>query len=243
MSWSVPWLFSACSILTDRQWNGILGLHLWKEHILCIKARSVEAYSIPELQEQNSWSASGTAVVSSTRGVPQSSRDEQMDTLPATGLVYHFPTRSFRGYSLSSPTQMSASSSRFMLLGYDVLRGLSVYAIELQRTDMASVLPLILEVRCVGEHSLATSVGEGSSTAAHGFVSACCVGSEGKRGLWIERARASMRRTITVFTIADLGSDGDGDIKGHAVHEDTSYDLMGALPGLRWSKREAHCWA
>jgi hypothetical protein len=209
---------------------------MYDEYIICVKARSLEVHSIPRLRDHHAWLTSAPAPARPSRvHRPTPSPDADI------GLVHHFPTTSFRGYSLSRPQHTSSGAARFVLLGSDVLRGLSVYVVELQTTDDSAVLPLVLDVRCIGEHSMAAgpSLGEGSSSssssyagnAARGFISACCLGIEGKRGLWIERTRGSMRRAVTVFALDDTDNDvkhSERDLKGHIVHEDTSYDLRGA---------------
>jgi hypothetical protein len=189
------------------------------------------------------------------------SSDGGVFQVPSCGLAHHFQTCSFRGYSLSSPTISSETGTiSFTFLGYDVLRGLYLFHAELERTSdpETSVLPLVLRVRQVGEYSMTAAAvnddtddsysrfmpstgqgnGSGSGTRSRGFVSTCGLGTEGKRGLWIERLRGSMRRLVTVFSVSgiDVGDEEDmfGDVgpgmrelRGHVVHEESSFDLRG----------------
>jgi hypothetical protein len=61
-----------------------------------------------------------------------------------------------------------------------------------------------------------------------GFVSACCLGKQGKRGMWIERRRGSMTRAVIVFK-----TDGEIVVKqlmaGSADGEDDEVQTSGNL--------------
>jgi hypothetical protein len=196
-----------------------------------MKVRSIELHSIPSLHHQHAWSASVYTRDSLHHGM-EDHTGLTINPLSSTGLVHHFTAQSFRGYSLSSPTLISATSTQLYLLGYDVLRGLSFYRIGIQKTSESSVLPVILHVQLLGEHSMAASTEEGGTSSAmsgvrsRGFVSTCCLGIEGKRGVWIERTRGSMNRSVTVFSLAEV-SDSERRLVGHVVHEEASYDLRG----------------
>jgi len=37
--------------------------------------------------------------------------------------------------------------------------------------------------------------------STRGFISSCCIGEQGKRGMWIERGRGSTKRGILVFEV------------------------------------------
>jgi hypothetical protein len=148
-------------------------------------------------------------------------------------LIHHFQTRSFRGHSLSGPIT-SDNSTSYILLAYDVLQGLELYRIDIQMTDENAMLPMVLDVRLLGEYSLVAPQPSGpggifvsSPTRSRNFISTCCLGTRGARGLWIERARNSMTRSVTVFSTREVEESELARLEGHVIHRDASYDLRG----------------
>lgn len=122
--------------------------------------------------------------------------------------------------------------------------------------------PMEMSVRLVAAHKMAQLVntalllGTGTDTptprsmfsaGARGFVSACVLGPQGRRGVWIERQRGNMDRTVFGFSRArDAGreSDASGDteraLKGTSLHEvRDSYDLGGEC--VRLDRRPLVC--
>ena len=72
-----------------------------------------------------------------------------------------------------------------------------------------------------------------SSAGSSGFVTTCALGSQGMRGIWVERYR-NMSRSVLGFASADYQSVEDGDGKTHTpircerIHVmQRSYDLRG----------------
>ena len=82
----------------------------------------------------------------------------------------------------------------------------------------------------------------GFGAGSRGFVSTCVLGPQGYRGVWIERQRGNMDRTVFAFTTCQPAKDdgegntttsGGAEIEGRILHEvKNSYDLGGQL---------AHC--
>ncbi|EPQ56745.1 hypothetical protein GLOTRDRAFT_121088 [Gloeophyllum trabeum ATCC 11539] len=208
----------------DELWNGIVGVRFCDAHILCIKTRSVELYPLPPLP------------ISSSAPAPR--------VPPTTSRA--FPNTTFRGVSISRPSPSSPHSISF--LAYDVLRGLFHYTISLPSPSPSPSPAGELAVRLAGVHAL-TSLARSPSVSAlaaeisgrntgRGFVSACALGPEGRRGVWIERTRGSTRRSVVVFSATTpLGCEGEGgEIDGRPVYEVGSYDLRDDLTHCAFSE-------
>jgi hypothetical protein len=238
-----PVFYITRAALMIPQWNGILGVHVHEQHVLCVKARSVELHSIPMLQDRHVWLASGQPEgPGPRRKAAMKGSGTDPGALPSSGLVHHFSTRTFRGYALSSPVTISATTTSFNLLGYDVLQGICLHRVCVEKTADDAMLPAIFRVEPLGQHLMTATTQEGSSsttvtsTRSGGFVSACCLGRGGQRGIWIERSRGSMTRSVTAFSVPDNPTSNEvGDevgmrrLQGHVVHQESSYDLRGML--------------
>ncbi|KZT21191.1 hypothetical protein NEOLEDRAFT_1181949 [Neolentinus lepideus HHB14362 ss-1] len=221
----------------DELWNGIVGVRFCEAYILCVKTRSVELYPLPPLPISSASSTSAPRI------------------RPVTSRA--FPNTTFRGVSISHPQLRhdgSFPSWMVSFLAYDVLRGLFHYQVTIELPE--SGLPL-LTVTLAGVHAMTSLVRSPSISAlaaeisgrntGRGFVSACCLGPEGKRGVWIERTRGSTKRSVMVFSATtplgapirettlwenELDPEGrfmvDGaEIDGRPVFEIGSYDLRG----------------
>jgi len=112
---------------------------------------------------------------------------------------FHTP---FREVSISSihPSSASSPSPTISFLAHDALHGLFHYHVHLPT----------LNVKFIGAYSLSQSSSQShppSAGSTRGFVSACCLGKQGKRGMWIERGRGSTRRGVIVFESGQEGRD------------------------------------
>ncbi|KDQ50750.1 hypothetical protein JAAARDRAFT_41839 [Jaapia argillacea MUCL 33604] len=245
----------------DQLWNGIIAVKFCKAHILCFKTRSVELHPIP---------VSGATTSNSTEQNNFQSRSTNIATFPHT--TFRGVSVSSILPSVTPPPE--GTDYRLSFLAYDVLKGLFHYAIDLHFPPgpSSSQISLGLEVEhlptltvtllsvhnmvtATPSHSLFPSVGQRSSAAkrpeapgrsGRAFVGACCIGAEGKRGVWIERTRGSTKRNVVVFSTdqdpediqldpdnapsssypeLDFGLRTDKVIHGHSVYEVSSYDL------------------
>lgn len=136
------------------------------------------------------------------------------------------PDVAFRSVSFSKVRVMSGAETRRVsasLLTYDVLRGLFHYEVTLtlphasaHREPVAPPTPLDVSCTPLAAHHMAqlipledvvqsgTPAPRGGFTpGSRGFISACALGAQGKRGVWIERQRNNMGRTVFGFAAAD----------------------------------------
>lgn len=142
------------------------------------------------------------------------------------------------------------------LLAYDVLRGLyhfsikatlhspgaastSNWASSVYDTQNNSVLdPLDMTVSLLAAHHMAQLVSRmpgddvpprgGYTRGSRGFISTCALGAQGKRGIWIERQRNSIGRSVFGFSTKDYeldGVDGDGGRSPYASMDDESAEF------------------
>lgn len=196
-----------------------------------MKTRSIELYPLP--------ATLSVVLAIDTQSCPAPTLGADATRLASSGCVYTFPSTTFRGLSLSAPQPSGAADTTiFSLLAYDILKGLFHYRIVLRPMEADPTAPLFLNIQLVGSHSMAYGAQEAglrsSTVHARGFVSACCLGPEGKRGMWIERTRGSVKRSVIVFSASDDGREGgevnfnaEGKIDGRVVYESNSYDLRG----------------
>ncbi|KIM88167.1 hypothetical protein PILCRDRAFT_249622 [Piloderma croceum F 1598] len=179
----------------DELWNGIVALRFFPPYILCVGTRTVELHEIPQV------------ILSPEHQNPTSA------DLPT--FYHHFPEITIRSVSISSIHPSYPSSSIISILAYDVLHGLFHYNIHLPT----------LNVQLLGTYSLGTpqnhTVLPGSTRS---FVSSCCLGEQGKRGVWIERGRGSTKRSIFVFEVGrqdgEMNRDRPEETTGVSVYED-----------------------
>jgi hypothetical protein len=156
-------------------------------------------------------------------------------------LRHYFTHTNIRDVSVSAIHPSSSSSPTISFLAYDVMRGLLLYHIHLPT----------LNVKFIGSYNLSQSVPLShvrfGNTRA--FVSALCLGKEGKRGIWIERGRRNMTRGVIAFEFAYPAWDGVGiqvANDGHHeeatnFHEDNDENL-GEADGITSTPTESECW-
>lgn len=176
----------------------------------------------------------------------------------------HLPTKvhshflsglTFRGVSVSEvQLSQNGTHARMSFLAYDILRGLYLYRVSilLPPPDSGNVSdspPPQLTVRLLAVHRLAQLYALGSASASsaprgrsgftpgsRGFVSACVLGRTGRRGVWIERRRGSMRRSVIAFeeTEDDKDEEVEGESEGGAGQHVADVDW----PRLQLSDQE-----
>lgn len=205
------------SISTEREdleelWNGIVAIRFVREHVLIVRARSVQVYRNPLYDA----------------APPPNNRDHP----EAPPCVQHFfPGHSFRQVSVSAVTPRPGEPAiyRVQLLANEVLQGLFLFEITLVFPAGArSTLPF-LDVRLCGVYALSmnaasqtqsdrysmkprlaafmrlaapemmqgqTADNRYQTVSARGFVSAFALGPQARRGIWVERRRGSTLREI-----------------------------------------------
>lgn len=89
------------------------------------------------------------------------------------------------------------------ILAYDVYHGLLHYTLRLPSTSRAPFTSA-LDVTLLSVYKM---------SATCGFVSACVLGKEGKRGMWVERGRKSTTRSVWAFCTGDIATAADDEIK------------------------------
>ncbi|KAH9933402.1 uncharacterized protein B0H18DRAFT_644146 [Fomitopsis serialis] len=228
------WQLQTIDPVNDEDfWTGVIAAKfISPRHILCFKTHDVELLALPNTFSPNTGLSSG-----STSGTNVSH-----GLVPIRAFSHFFPGLTFRGVSVSDP-EVSLSGIRaetrvrVSFLAYDILRGLfhfrvSVLLPPLADTsgDMPDIPPPHMAVRLLAVHRLAqlyTTSGDGVANVprsrsgftpgSRGFVSACFMGRTGKRGVWIERRRGSMRRSVIAFSTALDALDED-DFLDNEVH-------------------------
>lgn len=120
-------------------------------------------------------------------------------------IKHHFPHTTFRDVSISA---LHITSQIISILAYDVLHGLFHYHVSIPHPDTSPSDILGIDIKLVGTYSMsqpppqaAPHTPRPASGTTRGFVSACCIGREGKRGIWVERGRGSTRRGVVVFQV------------------------------------------
>ncbi|CCM02590.1 uncharacterized protein FIBRA_04693 [Fibroporia radiculosa] len=200
----------------EELWNGVIGAEfVTPRHIICVKAHAVELYTLP-VSLSESYSSP------SIPGVPRANTRVRVDVLS-----HSFPNFTFRGVSLSTPRFLSLSnrlnantSASLNFLAYDVLRGLFLYRVSLLLPPLAldntyDVPPPHMSASLLAAHHMAMYIGKstgnpattstslprsGMTPGTRGFVSTCVLGRTGRRGLWVERKRGSVRRGVVGFS-------------------------------------------
>ncbi|OSX64117.1 hypothetical protein POSPLADRAFT_1069597 [Postia placenta MAD-698-R-SB12] len=205
----------------EVQWNGVIAARFITEyHILCVRTRSVELYTLPTNYKVNGSSAPPAEVV----------------RLPAQAVTHDFPRTTFRGASVSEPQRSLNPSQRLhssespseadiirttvSFLAYDVLRGLFHYRVSLllpvptpgggifQDPPPPHMTVHLLAARHMALPYNPSTVNIGSGVrvprsgltpGSRGFVSACTLGPRGMRGIWVERRRGSVQRGVLGF--------------------------------------------
>lgn len=161
----------------EQAWNGIITLGLVFPWVLCARACSIDLHPIPEI-----------VLAESQRHTPSP---------PTLQAILHYST--FRSARLSSVhTSLSQESNVVSLIAYDLRQGLFLYQIQIPSLETAmNMAKSDLRITLVGFCNFGTPFS--SPGTSRGFVSAICLGPEGKRGVWAERDRGSTRRNVVAF--------------------------------------------
>jgi hypothetical protein len=238
----------------------ILAAHfLSPHHLVCLQRDTVELIALDFLEDVCGLPTSCT----NKTMLEQSLQFRGAIDAPHIRLTNPDLAAHLRGAVFSMPqTCHSKDGSKTIsstFLAYDVLRGLFLYAIEARfpasptseriTTDPAR-LPLDVTVNLLAAHHMAQLVSLADVTTgetraprslftpgARGYISACALGSQGKRGIWAERHRASMGRSVYGFAVSEALSVASADetvqpdsIHGECIHAVAhSYDLRGAF--------------
>lgn len=174
---------------------------------------------------------------------------------PSFVLRNNVPRLTFRMARLSSAysshqPSVSLNPTIVSLLAYDLKNGLYFYHIHIPSPESAiaeTALHVVLAATC------SLSPANPQPGTSRGFVSAMCLGPQGKRGMWAERDRGSTKRNVMVFNSSCISAtqashreiDADGEMQdglvvanvegvsivptmdGRSVYEVVSYDLRG----------------
>lgn len=239
------------------QWTGIAGIaFLTTQHILCVKTRSVDVYTVeavPGMRAESTHPLATVKELSPLRDLGQRLAHRE---------IHPIPDLSFRGVSFSEPQVSKGAETDIhtaSFLAYDVLRGLFHYQVKLTLPHFTSDsphpvkrAPIPLNVSCelLAAHHMAqlrndsTVPRSGYTTGSRAFISATALGARGKRGVWIERERKDMNRAVFGFAAADYypvardtsagvqagneETSASADLKGKRLYEvRNSYDLRG----------------
>ncbi|KAI0917874.1 hypothetical protein AcV5_002701 [Taiwanofungus camphoratus] len=224
------WIVDVPDREEEELWNGVIGARfLTAHHIICVRAHTVELCTLlpkvtsgPPLSDSKS-SATSTHIEAQVLTHPLSSTTFRGASCSAPQLE-PFPSLS------GSPSPFEPPDVRMSIsfLAYDVLRGLFHYRVTLVLPSPSVVatprssLPPHMSVRLVAAHYTAvpynspiinneTGVARiprsGLSPGTRGFISACVLGPEAKRGVWVERRRGSVRRGVVGFRVMSEPTD------------------------------------
>ncbi|KAI0085752.1 hypothetical protein BDY19DRAFT_390545 [Irpex rosettiformis] len=246
---------------------------LTPQHLVCLLNSSVELVTIDFLQEVEGLPPSQVNKtlridVLDFRGRrnPTSIRifnPNPVELVNARGAVFS---------ESQSTHSKSVSTIKTTFLAYNVLRGLFHYAVEARfptskpgrpstsfarasaTSDDIYCPPLDLSIKLLGAHRMAryippTDVGDAHVPRSRfmpgprGFIAACTLGAQGMRGVWVERHRGTMGRSVFGFARVDYSDTDEDDtirpgnqpdgrhttIQGACIHDmKSSYDLRGA---------------
>ncbi|GJE99295.1 F-box protein [Phanerochaete sordida] len=243
----------------EELWSGIIGVSLLtSHHVLCVTTRSIEVYTldfIEDLQRPISPTAQHNPLYLYNIG-----------RRPAVAHKHAIPDATLRGVSFSQ-AQLRADGDVHRVsagvLAYDVLRGLFHFSVALTLPASHAPQPYAhtpLDVACTlrGAHHMAQLVPladvvpgtapprGGFTPGSRGFISACALGARGVRGVWIERRRNNMGRTVFGFAVAnhrvargsqDGAEEPVAEIDGRCVYEgQNSVDLRDDLTHCAFSE-------
>ncbi|KAI5895145.1 uncharacterized protein SCHCODRAFT_02618709 [Schizophyllum commune H4-8] len=173
------------SISTEREdleelWNGIVAIRFVREHVLIVRARSVQVYANPlfsgdpEASTTDPRASHRTAPSSAqTDRPPRTSRASHVASEPPPCVQHAFPGNSFRQVSVSALTQRPDSPNTYdvQILANEVLQGLFLFdmtlvfpsrasATEKSQASLPSIhdIPLpLLDVRLRGVYAMSMS--------------------------------------------------------------------------------------
>jgi len=215
-------------------WTGVIAARfISPRHILCFKTHNVELLALPNTFSPNTGLSSSCTT---------SGTNVSHGLVPIRAFSHFFPGLTFRGVSVSdpevSPGNIHAETrARVSFLAYDILRGLFHFRVSVLLPPLADssgavpdIPPPHMAVRLLAVHRLAqlySTAGDGVANVprsrsgftpgSRGFVSACFMGRTGKRGVWIERRRGSMRRSVIAFSTALDALDEDDFVDNEAL--------------------------
>ncbi|KAI0796202.1 hypothetical protein C8Q75DRAFT_366786 [Abortiporus biennis] len=241
----------------EELWSSVVGVkYMTPNHIICLKTRSVELITLSWKSAHSNDSQGGNQI-------------HEARTFHSHSLEHTFKETTFRGVSFSKPYVRLEQSEEGLtacvsisFLAYDVLRGLFHYRVNARiphsahGNEVESSIPFSLDVDMIAAHHMAESIQRpidpfaiersetptprsGFGPGSRGFVSTCSLGPSAMRGIWVERQRNSVKRTIFGFkTLLDANHHLIADslesretlaehraIDGKCVYTVQSYDL------------------
>ncbi|PIL25185.1 hypothetical protein GSI_13074 [Ganoderma sinense ZZ0214-1] len=221
----------------EELWNGVVqATFLTPRHILVLKAHSLEVCTLldsPQARMNDGAFGADPDLTTHHRLPTQMSAAVHSHFFPSTtfrGVSFSRPTVHHPTLSdpADEPTRVTLS-----FLAYDVLRGLfhcSVLVVIPQpdatlpshsRTHISNP-PIDVQVRLLAAHNMAIPLApsneaedpvarSGFSHGTRGFVSACALGPDGTRGVWVERRRGAVRRVVYGFGAHNGRGEDDSD--------------------------------
>ncbi|KAL6307218.1 hypothetical protein BKA93DRAFT_94708 [Sparassis latifolia] len=247
----------------EELWNGIIGAKfLSARHILCIKVHCIELCTLPALPSRSKTTQRDT--------IQQEARIRAhvvTYTLPRTT----FRGGSFSApHTLSqpdpSPTEWSTTRMSISFLAFDIIRGLFHYrvSVDLPCPPMSpppsciskeAPAPPHMAVYLVAAHHMAVPAGASASShsgsmrvprsgltpGSRGFVTSCVLGQTGRRGVWVERRRGSVRRGIVGFATARDALEEDG-LNERATNGTQQAGQIGAAGGTDERDSDPNWW-
>ncbi|KAI0698380.1 hypothetical protein BC835DRAFT_668168 [Cytidiella melzeri] len=250
----------------DEVYTMVLSAHfLTPHHLICVQTHTVDLLTLEFLAE-----VSDTPVSKAKKTLqPDMLNFRGQRNVPLTQFPYPNVSMNMRGAMFSEPRTTYSGDTQTVtstFLAYDVLRGLFHFAVEARlphsptstpplTTRGSPSLPLDMNVTLLASHYMAQFANvtsgqthparSGHTPGSRGFISTCALGSQGKRGVWVERHRSSMGRSVFGFATnnhwsesnAETGGNAVGPsgiqqnhIQGRCIHEvENSYDLRDDL--------------
>lgn len=201
-------------MLISIQWNGVIGaIPLIERQLLCVKAHSVEFMTCMQ---------------------------SEATPIADPNIIRHrlSPSTTFRGVSFSTPRVIRDGDDTTVsinFLAFDSIHGIHSYRVI---ADFVSscYIPVKMNVELLGIHEMAqlTPATRGGFTpGSRGFVSACSLGLQGRRGVWVQRKRNSMERSLYAFATDPNREVKEGEtslLEGKCIYTENSYDLRGKSP-------------
>ncbi|KAK7687759.1 hypothetical protein QCA50_008978 [Cerrena zonata] len=202
------WLVSAEED-DEETWNGVIGaIPLIERQLLCVKAHSVEFMTCMQ---------------------------SEATPIADPNIIRHrlAPSTTFRSVSFSTPcvTQDGDDTSvSVTFLAYDSLHGIYNYRVIADFVS-SSFIPVKMTLELLAVHEMAqltATTRAGYTPGARAFVSACALGLQGRRGVWVQRKRNSMERALYAFTMDPNREAKEGEaapIEEKLIYVENSFDL------------------